>query len=290
MALTVIGEELFAFAIGALPSWVRQHDEFLTASANVMTAARVQADYLFGQTLITTAQGATPTTPDWLNQHARDRDTSRQAGETDVVLQERLRIVPDALTRGVILAAANAVLTAAGVAGTAAMLELPRDGAWAGTYAAMTGMGGTFVQVGTVSKFTPAVLPWPTTPFRAASVFPPLAFQLIISGAASAGNNGTRTITGIEGNAALVSNGAGVAGVDPTAAWSVRRLDVTGNVTDGFARAYAGRGWRSAGNRSGIIVILPFGTSVGTASAVEESIRGKKAAGFRLIVERRAVP
>lgn len=291
MTLTPEAQELFDFAIGALPSWLRANDEVLTASASMMALARAQSAYLFGQALITTAEGATATTPDWLNQHARDRGTSRQAGETDPVLQQRLRVIPDALTRQAILDAANAILAAAGVVGSAAMLELPRDGAWIGVYDAMAGVGGTFTQVGSVSKFTPDTLPWPTPPFRSPSVFPELISNLAISGAASAGNNGVRPTTGIDGNAAIVTNASGVAGVDATVDWKIHRADGLGNSTDGFARSFVGRGWRVAANRPlKLLVILPFGTSAGTQASVAESIRTKKAAGFRVIVEARQIP
>jgi hypothetical protein len=290
-ALTSDEQELLDFAQGALPNWVRSPDEFLTATAKMMGLPRATAAYLFSQTLITQATGATATTPDWLAQHARDRGTSRQAGETDPVLQERLRVIPDAVTRQAVLNAADAILAAAGVIGFAVLLELPRDAAWLGRYTAMTGTGGTFTQDGTVSMFTPLALPWPAPPFRIA--VPPAQDpqQLVISGAASAGNNGTRSITGLSGNAAIVSNAGGVAGADPTVTWKAQRLDVTGNVTDGFARAYVGRGFRTTSTRPfKLLLILPFGTSAGVQNSVIESIRTKKAAGFAVIVERRLNP
>lgn len=290
MALNATAQKLYDFAKRALPAWVKETDEFLHGAAASIGLAYDHLIYLFKQTLITEAEGATSTTPDWLAQHARDRDTGRQASETDPVLQERLRVIPDALTRQAILDAANAILDAQGVVGDAALVELPRDAAWAGVYSPMTGTGGTFVQSGTTSQFTPAVLPWPTPPYRAATVFPERRHQLVISGAANAGNNGTRTITGLLNNAAIVTNASGVAGVDATVTWSVRRLDGLGNVRDGFARSYAGRGWRATSGRPTIIVILPFGTSAGTQAAVTEAVRTKKATGIRLVVERRMNP
>lgn len=294
MALTDDEQELYDFAHDALPHWIKRDDEFLTAAAKTFGGPggpRELIAYLFDQTLITHATGPGVGTPDWLNQHARDRGTSRQAGEDDPALQQRLRLSPDALTRQAVLDAANGILAAAGVSGTAAMLELPRDGAFAGKYTQLAGVGGTFVQAGTVSQFTPADLPWPVPPFTAPTVAPGQTWQLVISGAASGGNNGTRTITGLLDNAALVTNGAGAAGADPTVVWAARRLDVTGNVTDGFARAYVGRGFRASTSRPfKILIILPFGTDAGTAASVLASIRGKKAAGFGVIVERRLNP
>lgn len=291
MALTSDEQELLDFATGALPNWVRSPDEFLTATAKLLGMPRAIAVYLFGQTLITQATGATATTPDWLAQHARDRGTSRQAGETDPVLQQRLRVVPDALTRQAVLDAANAILAAAGVIGSAALLELPRDGAWLGHYTALAGTGGAFAQAGTVSTFTPTVPPWPAPPFQGATVAPVRSWRLVISGASHAGNNGTRAITGLTGNAAIVTNASGIAGADATVVWKAQRLDVTGNVTDGFARAYIGRGFRMSSSRPfELLLILPFGASAGVQNSVTESIRTKKAAGFAVIVERRVNP
>lgn len=290
MSLTEDEQALYDFAEGALPSWITHPDPLLTAAAKQIGASLAQARYLFAQALIGTAEGATSTTPDWLNQHARDRNTSRQAGESDVALRERLRTIPDAVTRQAILDAANAILAAAGVSGEAALVELPRDAAWVGTYTALTGTGGTFVQVGTDSRFTPTV-PWATPPYRAPGVTPELSWTLTISGAANAANNGTRAITGLVGNAAVVSNASGIAGADGTVSWIARRLDALGNGTDFAARSYAGRGFRaSVGRPLKLIVILPYGTTAGTAASVLEAIRQKKAAGFAVVIERRLNP
>lgn len=283
--------ELLDFATGALPDWVRKPDEVLASAAKSVAIARLHGEYLFSQALITQATGATSDSPDWLDQHARDRGTSRQAGETDPVLQARLRVVPDAITRQALLDAANAILSAASVSGSAALLELPRDAAYLGSFTALTGTGGTFAQAGTVTRFTPTVLSWPTPPFQAAGVTPVRSWQLVISGAASGGNNGTRTITGLDGNAAIVTNAGGVAGADATVTWKAQRLDVAGNVTDGFHRVYLSRGYRLTQRRPfEIIMILPFGSSVGVQNSLRESLRLKKAAGYKLTVERRINP
>lgn len=292
MALTVEEQRLLDFALGSLPAWVPRGDEFLYGAAKLFGSVRAMIDYLFGQTLIGTATGATADTPDWLNQHARDRGTARRLGEDDPTLRARLRNYPDALTRAAILAAIEETLEAGGVTADAAMIELPRDAAYFNSYVAMSGVGGAFAQSGTTSKFTPTVLPWPAPPYRSPLVFPELRHQLAISGAASAGNNGTRAVTGLDGDAAIVTNAGGVAGADPTVVWSARRLDGSGNVTDGFRHAYMGRGYRMYRTPPAfaIVIILPFGTTDALEAAVHEILRTKKAAGFLAIVERRAVP
>lgn len=230
----------------------------------------------------------------WLDQHGRDLNQPRQGGEADPALRARIRKGPDALLRSVMLDTANAILASAGVAGTAALLRLPADAAYVGSYAPMTGTGGTFVQTGSASRFTPAVLPWPTPPFREQSLQPLYIWQLVIAGAAGPGNNGTWAITalgGIDGNAAVLTNAAGVGGFDPTVTWTAQRVDVSGNLTDGFARAYVNRGYRVTRTRPfTIVVILPFGTDAGTANSIAAAVRTKKAAGFGVLVEVRANP
>lgn len=291
MALTAEELKLYDFARKALPSWVRTEDEFLTAAAKMFGSVRAMGQYLFGQALIGTASGGTATTPDWLGQHARDRGTTRSAGESDPELRARLKEIPDALTRASLLAMADAILTAAGIADPAALLELPRDAARFGDWTALTGTGGTFAQSGTTSKFTPDVLPWPTPPYQAPTVEPVISWQLEISGAADAGNDGTNDITGLDGDAAIVTNATGVAGADPTVAWTAQRLDVDGNVSDGFARSYLGRGYRAKNSRPMLlIVIVPFPTTTATALSISRALQFKKAAGIAIRVERRAIP
>lgn len=291
MALTFAEQELYDFAKAALPSWVRDQDEFLISSAKMFGSVRALIDYLFGQTLIGTADGPEAGPVDWLNQHARDRGTSRQKLETTPALRQRLQQVPDALTRGAVLAAIQAALDTAGVVGPVALLELPRDGAWIGAYAAMTGVGGSFTKNGTKLQFTPAVLPWPALPWQAPGLFPVMQFQLSIGSIALAANADDYTPEGLIGNAVIVDNPIGVAGTDPALTWTVVRFDLTGQITDGFARSFISRGYRIARQRPfQLLVILPFGTAAGTEASVREALRTKKAAGFGVIVERRTSP
>lgn len=290
MALTVDEQRFYDFAKASLPGWIPDPDEYLMGVAKMFGSVDAMIDYLFGQTLITTAVGPSSDTPDWLNQHAIDRGTRRTNGEDDPTLRERLRTFPDALIRSVLLATADAILAAAGIAGSSAMVELPRDGAHSGTYSSDSGTGGTFVKVGSVVKFTPDTA-WAGPPYRSGTIVPVMSHKLTISGAASAGNNGTRTITGLEDDAALITNAGGVAGADPTVSWSVTHYDVDGNLRDGFTRAYSQRGYRSARMQPHtIVIILPYGTTEAVRLSVFEAVRSKKAAGIVLKVERRISP
>lgn len=301
MALNAEEQKLFDIAIAALPDWFTASSrdrEFLAGAAKEIGAAKVQAEYwLVTQARILTAEGPIGTLPDWLDQHARDRDTRRQDGESNAALRDRIRNVPESLTRSSLLAAVIDVVTAAGepTAGIA-MVELPRDQAFLGKQNPMTGTGGTFVgPVSTVMTFTPTVLPWPASPFS--SVVSPngriLKRKITFVGSLSAGNDGTFETTAMLANGAQYVNASGVAEVDATVAWEVDRFDVNDViVTENRDDAYYGRGYRMGrkGRAGTIIVILPFGCTEGTRQGVLEMLRQKKGAGVIAIVECRVNP
>lgn len=294
MALSADDLDYLNFALSALPRWMNASDEFLHGAAKLFgTGVKGQIDYWFGQTLIGNALGAGADTPDWLNQHARDRGTARQNGEIDVALRARLRNVPDALTRDSIIAAANLILAASSIAGSAAMVELPRDAAHFGTFTANTGTGGTFATNGASPgfQFTPTVA-FAAPPYRAASVVRLIqSYSITIAGASNAANNGTFAIAGLNINAAKYNNGSGVAGADAGVTWTINKLDRRGNKISGHGKSFLSRGFRMAGaGRGEIVLMLPYGSTSGTLASVTEMLRQKKAAGIRAIVERRLNP
>jgi hypothetical protein len=295
MALSADDLDYLNFALSALPSWMNASDEFLHGAAKLFgTSVKGQIDYWFGQTLIKNALGATGTTPDWLNQHARDRGTSRQNGETDVALRARLRAVSDAITRQALLSAANAILAASSIAGSAAMIELPRDAAHCGAFSSDTGTGGTFATNGVSPgfQFTPTV-PFAAPPYRDPSVVRLVqSYSITIAGAASGANNGTFTITGLNVNAAKYNNGAGVAGADAGVTWTINKLDRRGNALNGHGKSFASRGFRCThvGRPTTFLIILPYGSTTGTIASVRAMLSQKKAAGILAIVERRLNP
>lgn len=290
MALTTEEQRFYDFAKASLPDWIPDGDEFLMGAAKMFGGVKTLLEYLFGQALIGSAVGATATTPDWLNQHARDRGTSRTDGEDDPTLRDRLRNAPDALTRVSILVAINSVLVAAGITDPAGLVELPKHGAHSGTWTLPTGVGGTFTVVGTTVTFTPAVLPWTRKPYRDPSLVPFGQMQLFLSGCANAANDGLHVITGLDGNAVVYTDASAVAGVDATCAWQLRTYNAEGNLQDGEGRAFSRGGYRSARLVPlHIVVILPFGTTEATELAVTEALRTKKAAGVAVTVERRTI-
>jgi hypothetical protein len=284
MSLTPEEQELVDLAVGTLPSWFSEDQralEDMALAAKQLGPARAQLAYWFDQALITQAVGPIGPEPDWLNQHALDRGTSRQNGETDVALRARIKNVPDALTRPAILSAAQQIIEAEAITGTVAMVELPLDASYLVSNVSNTGVGGTFAAG---MRFTPAAH-FAAPPLRLAHV--PLNYKLVLTGAAAGGNNGSFDVTGLDGNAAVYANGSGVVGVDAGVTWKAVKYDLAGNKLDDFAASYLDRGYRATGPAHTMILILPLGSTTGTVAAILEMLRQKKGAGVVVIVERK---
>ncbi len=291
MAYSADQQKIYDFIKGALPDWaftLDGIDEFMGALVLAVDAARNQRSIWLDQAFIATADGVGP---DWLNEHAKDRATRRQTDEDDATLRERLRQYADTLTRPAILAAAQAVMTAGGAAGAPLMVDVRRDCAHFGDYTAQTGTGGTFATVtGNVRKFTPTVpfaLPVEVGFVRSGSQGNP---RLVISGAASAGNDGTHEITDLVADAVSYTDASAVAEVDATVAWSLRQYDIDGNDRTGRARAYFDRGYRFGAGGPMFVIILPYGTPDAVGRSVRDMARQIKAGGVLASVEVRANP
>jgi len=290
VSLSAREQALFDWGRTTLPGWYADDaraNEVLTAGAKVFGRVMDQVeDWLAVQTRILLADGPTSTTPHWLNQHAKERDTAQRSGESLDELRARLRTFSDAVTRPPIMASINALMAAASLPDAAAV-ELPRDQAYTGAFTSDSGTGGTFTSLGGgLMSFEPDTA-FSGPPFSSIYGW---TRALIISGAASAGNDGTFATTGVVGDGAKFANGTGVAGADATVSWTLEKKDSTGNVIDGFSMVYASRGYRCGGPLPVVIIILPFGTSDGLAAAVAELVRQRKAAGMRVVIERREIP
>ena len=123
-------ENILAAGANAVPGFFRSTErsrEDLHALAATMLIIDAAMSSWHRMTFLETAEGV------WLDQHGRDRGISRQAGESDTSYRTRLRVLADAVTPASILEIADAVLAAAGVAGSARMLELPRDALYLGS-------------------------------------------------------------------------------------------------------------------------------------------------------------
>lgn len=122
-------EKILAHGANAVPAYFRGTDrdrEDLKAVAAALLLVDSTATDWLRNTYIETAEGV------WLDQHGADRGVRRQGGESDASYRIRLRTIDDAVTRAALLDVADAVLAAAGVVGTARMLEFPRDGLYLG--------------------------------------------------------------------------------------------------------------------------------------------------------------
>lgn len=321
MSLDSTEQELFDFAWQSMPEWYRDRDraqEEIAGFAKLFGAIKKTMAYWFDMCLVGVATGRelgdtgwldaqseASYGPDWLAMHAEDYGTRRMNGETDALIRQRLRMAPTAVTRTALIAAAQAIIDAAGVSGTVGMVEFPRDAAYLGSFVADTGTGGAFSKVGSTVTFLP------TTAFAYPPYFDGLSgkvkeSQIVISGSNSAGNDGTFPITGLSvandnngdptRTAVTYVNANGVAETDATCSWETNRLSHKGAVMDGYARAFVNRGhrvWRGQSATGplkamgGVLLILPYGTTDVVRLSVREMLRKLKAAGFAGIVERR---
>lgn len=117
-------QDLFDAAKAALPSWLfsdeNDSEELLAAFAKEFASALTAIDNWKDSTYILQAVGY------WLDQHARDRGTRRQNGESDPALASRLRIVDDAVNLASVKTAVANALAADGIVGTGVVIELRR--------------------------------------------------------------------------------------------------------------------------------------------------------------------
>jgi len=278
MPLSAEEQELVDWLKSSIPRWLRMEtteQEIWGAVAKGLILVRRQAEEGRDATFILSSTGT------FLDLHARDRGTSRQLNESDITLRARLRTYDDAVTRPTILAAVTAVLEAEAIVIDPAIVELRRDKAFFLTRAPLGGAGVTFTKVGNVMTLDTGVA-------LAGYEANPLARTVTIAGATSSGNNGTFTVTNITTNDQLVyTNASGVAEVvaPPAGTW---RMESNLSVRKD---AYLSRGYRmSQTSISAFIIILPYGATAGTQAGVVEALRKKKAAGFKVIIERRTSP
>jgi hypothetical protein len=279
-----------AHALAALPQWLAKGDrpfEEMEAFAEIFQRVDDQAVYWVDLSYINNADAGPP---DWLNQHAKDRGTYRQLGESNAALRERLRNFSDAITPELIRDTLAGLMTANSIVGTVGVLELSRDRAFFGSYTRQTGTGGTFTApVANVQQFTPNVV-YSGAPYDASQPINP--YEIVFSGAANAVNNGTRLITGLNGNAVKFTNATGVALVDGGVAWILSKRDpvFTTIVIDQFSKSYLSRGYRMGSDIPTLLLIFPYPTTTAQAAGMIEAIRLKKGAGVRILYDIRSIP
>ena len=240
--------------------------------------------------------------PDWLDFLANDYGTSRASGETDSALRIRMRTVPRGVVRSELLELAQDIVDAAGVVGTVAMVEMPRDAAYFGSWTPDTGTGGTFLAESGGIRFTPTTgfavghpPYWGGESSRVAKSF------VTFAGSAESTNDGTFEILGLKDDGVLFANGSEVDDNDATVTWTIdRRTAKNASMTGG--KAFFSRGhrmWRGKPIGStethgkgigGIIMILPYGCTASTRLSVLETLRQRASAGVIKRVEYRQIP
>lgn len=280
MPLTANQQKLLDFAKSAVPRFLFEGD----GAAELTETAAVTLDFVYqwlGDTFAQTYLAeSTNGPPDFLNQHAKDRGTFRRDGETDAALRKRLRFIPDSLTLAALEDAINDVLVDAAIVGTVGLVELRFDRAFFVGNLPMTGTGGSIVADGADWVFVP----------DDKFAIPPRGL-LTLSGCTDAGNDITQVeIDDVVGDGAKYVNATGVAESGNSATWTVERVDVDGNVTDGRFDAYFDRGFRMGNDVNAIVVILPYGTTATVTAAVVELLRQRAAAGILTITETRQNP
>lgn len=287
MSITEKEQQLLDFVNATLPHWFTDAErpkEYINACAKIFGDVLEVNEFWHDQTYILKAVGASAGEPDWLNQHAIDYGTHRQENETTEALRDRLRNVPDAVTAPSLLAATLAILEAEGISGTAVILNLRRDRAFLGTFTSDQGTGGKIIGpvIGSIARFQASgrsYLPVPDYD------------RLYLSGASNPSNNGTFLIVGFDGDYIEYWNASAVTETFP-GTWKLIKYNPTEATAlwDTFTRAHLSRGYRLGLSRSCFVIILPYGSTAGTAAAVAEMLRQKKGAGVVAIVERRTSP
>lgn len=130
MSLSSTAQALFDIAKSSLPRFLFQRtdtQELLGGFASLMDRASSQLDAWITNTNLLLSSGV------WLDQHARDRGTFRQANESDTALRTRLRLLADAVTVPAVKAVATEQLQAEGITvtgGYPGVVELRKDRAF----------------------------------------------------------------------------------------------------------------------------------------------------------------
>lgn len=270
MALSNEEQDLLTWLLSSIPKAIWMDDprlskqEVWTAAVKSLILVQRQAEDWQRATYITEAEGV------WLNLHAKERGTNRQAGELDPGLRDRLRNVADAVTVSAIVTAVRAYLDSAGYTGPLGFLELRQDKGFFNTLTPSGDPIDSFAKNGNeMTMYSVDDL----TGYEKGSL-------VTIAGAA-AGNNGTFRVTDVT-QGLVYTNAAGIAGISG----GTYQLDAN---HAGKRSAYFGRGYRMA-RGGGFILILPYGTFQTDVAAIREILRQRKAAGFSAIVEQASIP
>ncbi len=291
-ALTALEQALFNIAKGSLPSYLFQEDasaqEVLAAFAKQFAVLSADLSLLEQDTFITVAR------TEALSQHAKDRGTRRQEGESNEALSLRLRFLrDDTLTVAAIVARVLAILESDGVtipAGYPGLIELRRD--------RLFWSRGDGVQITAVAAAS--IIDGETFTIDGR------VFEFNKVGSVTSGNVEVDITAATTDDEVAAAIELALEGEYPGLAFSVNEFAAVrrapGAISEtvangGFAirrvNSYWSRGYRftDTGRRATVVVImLPFGTTAATQQSVAEAVRQIKAGGVKVIVERRLSP
>lgn len=257
-------DDLLAWLRSSIPKrlWQSAEGDIITrAIARGLVPAYKQLIFWRDQTFISRSKGT------YLDQHARDRGTWRQAAETDPPLRSRLRNPQDALTRPVLLDAIADILTAYSVAGTAHMIEMPRDGIHFATMTVRTFAGCTLTPQGDGTVILSAA---PPDTFKGSEA---VLYERLNISAATGGSNhvgGAYLITKVIDDTSVRYRNASASGVATGASGALN--------SSGRKASYWGRG-ECLARPPCMVVILPAGTTAAVEAAIREMLRQRKAGG-----------
>lgn len=304
MPLSSEAQALFDHARNSLPRWLTGSAlaalEWLYGFTEIFEEVRGQAKTWIDLTYLGTAAGAE------LDQHARDRGTTRRLGETDAVLRERLRNISDAVTEPALIDGVNKILAQNGDGMLAELIVKDYTvSGWNSKIQAYFTVAAGPIGFSYGSDLTLTMVDDGTDP-------------AIIEGNVEGDPNiiirfkaGTTTRSEVE---TLLNSGDLIQVIEfsdspssvltaddifgpvnftyPPCAVVTLRRDGAYCQTNGDCTAFMSRGYRigHTGRPMAYIFILPYGTDAPTANAVAEYLRQYGPGGYIYYVERRLNP
>lgn len=286
MALTARQQRLYDVARATLPSWFfldpDNAQEQLRAAAVMLSSSWDQVDFWIDQAFLLRAVDI------FVDQHAKDRGTRRQDGESTAALVKRLRNIEDSVTPPALLQHVKDVLQASGGPSSPdpQIVELRRDKVYFGRRVHITPTTGALINDG--ETFTLGIV----------------VFEFDKNSSVSGGHVAVPITDDYTAHEVALAIWQAIRDQDAAVGMDIDdQLYVPGVTTYSEtvvhasfkmqieSLAYWNRGFRWG--RDGIpemIVVLPYGTPDGAAAAVVEAMRQYKAAGVNVTVETRLVP
>lgn len=300
MPLSSEAQALFDHAKQSLPRWLTGAAsaalEWLYGETEIMDEVRVQGQEWLDITLLENAVGVE------LDQHAKDRGTSRRVDESDITLRERLRNITDALTEPALQTGVDAILDSQGFLAILKAGTISITG-WNTIFKSKFVLSGggfqTNLYLSMVSNATNPPTMTETISLDGKTCNVTINYSAGVTTRAAVESLVTASGTKI---AVLTASSSGATTLAAGDAFANKRFYLSGLVglrrdrghfhTNGSCRSFLSRGYRMCNNDRpmGYIFILPYLSTAATASAVAEYLRQTGSAGYIYYVERRLNP